>query len=41
MPKAAIEKRYIKRIVSLEDMGVFLINHYMRKEKEYGTVGMR
>jgi two-component system chemotaxis response regulator CheB len=40
MPKAAIEKRYIKRIVSLEDMGVFLINHYMRKEKEYGTVGM-
>ena len=38
MPKAAIDKRYIKRIVSLEDMGVFLINHYMKKEKEYGTV---
>lgn len=38
MPKAAIEKRYIKRIVSLEDMGVFLVNHFMKKEKEYGTV---
>lgn len=38
MPKAAIEKRYIKWIVSLNDMGVFLINHHMRKEEEYGTV---
>jgi len=38
MPKAAIDMKYIKRIVSLEDMGVFLINHYMRKEEEYGTV---
>lgn len=37
MPKAAIDKRYIKRIVSLEDMGVFLMNHYMNKEKGYGT----
>lgn len=37
MPKAAIEKRCIKRIVSLEDMGVFFVNFYMRKEKSYGT----
>lgn len=40
MPKAAIYKRYIKRIVSLDDMGLFLINHYMGKENEYGTVGI-
>ncbi len=38
MPKAAIERKYIKRIVSLEDMGVFFINLFMRKEREYGTV---
>ncbi len=38
MPKAAIDRRYIKRIVSLDDMAVFLINHYMRRDKEYGTV---
>jgi two-component system chemotaxis response regulator CheB len=39
MPKAAIDRRYVKRIVSLDDMAVFLINHYMKKEKEYEAVG--
>lgn len=38
MPKAAIDRKYVKRIVSLNDMGVFLINHFMKKEQEYGTV---
>lgn len=32
MPKAAIDKKYIKHVVSLEDMGDFLIEHFMRKE---------
>jgi two-component system, chemotaxis family, protein-glutamate methylesterase/glutaminase len=38
MPKAAIERKYIERIVSLEDMGGFFINLFMGKEREYGTV---
>jgi two-component system chemotaxis response regulator CheB len=38
MPKAAIDRGHIRRIVSLDDMAVFLINRYMRKEEEYGTV---
>jgi len=32
MPKAAIDRKYVRQVVSLEDMGDFLINHYMRKE---------
>jgi two-component system chemotaxis response regulator CheB len=32
MPKIAIEKKYIKHIVSLEKMGNFLINHFTSKE---------
>ena len=36
MPKAAIERKHIKRIISLEETGDFLINHFMRKEIEYG-----
>jgi two-component system chemotaxis response regulator CheB len=37
MPKAAIAKNYIKNIVSLEDMGDLLANHYFQKEVLYGT----
>jgi two-component system chemotaxis response regulator CheB len=38
MPKAAIEKGFIKSVVSLDEMGEFLINHFNRKEVGYGTV---
>ena len=38
MPKAAIEKGHAEQIISLEDMGDFLINHFAKKEEEYGTV---
>jgi two-component system chemotaxis response regulator CheB len=37
MPKVAIEKNYVKQIVSLEKMADFLINHFSGKEVEYGT----
>jgi two-component system chemotaxis response regulator CheB len=37
MPKAAIEKNYIKSVLSLEEMGDFLINHFIEKEVGYGT----
>lgn len=39
MPKAAIDRKHISRIVSLDDMGVFLIKHYMRKEQYDGKFG--
>ena len=38
MPKAAIEKKHIKKIIPLEDLGDFLINNFCNKEEEYGTV---
>lgn len=37
MPKVAIEKNYVKQIVSLEKMAGFLIDHFSGKEVEYGT----
>lgn len=37
MPKAAVEKGHIKSIVSLEDMGGFLVSHFCGKEEEYGA----
>lgn len=38
MPKAAIEKGHIKRVMSLEEIGEFLIEHFIGKEVEHGTV---
>jgi two-component system chemotaxis response regulator CheB len=38
MPKAAIAKKHIKCIVSLEDMATFLIKHFAGKEVKHGTV---
>lgn len=38
MPKAAIEKKHIDRIISLDELGDFLINRFARKEAAYGTV---
>lgn len=32
MPKAAIEKNYVRHIVSLNDIGNFLVNMFIRKE---------
>jgi two-component system chemotaxis response regulator CheB len=37
MPKAAIKRKHIQRVVSLDDMGDFLINYFVGKEIEYGT----
>ena len=37
MPKAAIERRHINNIVSLEEMGDFLVEFFVGKEKVYGT----
>ena len=37
MPKAAIEKRHINNIVSLEEMGDFLNEFFLGKEKVYAT----
>ena len=38
MPKAAIEKRHIRHVASLEGMRDFLVTHFRRKEEIYGTV---
>jgi two-component system chemotaxis response regulator CheB len=38
MPKAAIEKKHIKCVISLEDMAPFLIKHFTGKEVKHGTV---
>jgi len=37
MPNEAIKRNHIRNIVSLEDMGEFLINHFKEKEGKYGT----
>jgi two-component system chemotaxis response regulator CheB len=37
MPKAAIERRHINNVVSLEEMGDFLVGLFVGKEKAYGT----
>lgn len=39
MPKAAIEKKFIQSVVSLEEMAEYLIGFFAGKEKIYGTVG--
>ncbi len=38
MPKAAIEKKHIKCVISLEDIAPFLIKHFTGKEVKHGTV---
>lgn len=38
MPKAAIEKGHVERVVSLEDLADLLISVFIKKEEEYGTV---
>ena len=37
MPKTAIEKNYVREIVSLADMDAFLVKQYMGKEVSHGT----
>jgi two-component system chemotaxis response regulator CheB len=39
MPKVAIERGAIRKIVSLSDMGSALAGHFMHKEAVYGTLG--
>lgn len=34
MPKAAIEKNYIKRVISLDELGGFLIHHFLNDGKK-------
>jgi two-component system chemotaxis response regulator CheB len=38
MPRAAIEKKHVRCVVSLEDMADFITNHFVGKEEAYGTV---
>ena len=38
MPKAAIEKNNVKRVLSLEEIGGYLVQHFMGKEVRHGTV---
>jgi two-component system chemotaxis response regulator CheB len=38
MPKAAIEKNNVKRVLSLEEIGGYLVKHFMGKEARHGTV---
>jgi two-component system chemotaxis response regulator CheB len=37
MPKTAIERNYVREIVSLADMDAFLVKQYMGKEVSHGT----
>jgi two-component system chemotaxis response regulator CheB len=38
MPKVAIEKEHIEKIVSLKNMGAFLSDHFLSKEAAYGAL---
>ncbi len=38
MPKVAIEKDHIEKIVSLKDMGAFLSDHFLSKEVAHGAL---
>jgi two-component system chemotaxis response regulator CheB len=39
MPKAAVERNYIREVLSLDEISEFLSNFFTEKEVKYGTVG--